>query len=190
MKDSNIRLNQGYTGVAKGLHWLIAAGLITTLALGWVMTDIPGITPTKLKYYNWHKWLGVTLLGLSLLRIVWRAFHRPPALPHTLSPRQRWAATGMHLALYGATLGVPLTGYFYSLAAGFPVVYLGLIKLPVLLDKTPEWADRLKELHEISAYGLAIAVAAHVAAALWHHFWLGDPVLQRMLPKVLHRKKP
>ncbi len=179
---------EDYTAVAKGLHWIIAAGLVTAFALGWAMTDIPGITPTKLKYYNWHKWLGVSLLALSLLRIVWRAFHRPPALPNTLTRQQRWAATGMHLGLYLATLGVPVTGYLYTLAAGFPVVYLGLIKLPVLYDKAPEWIAPLKDLHTISAYSLASAVAAHAAAALWHHFVSGDPVLRRMLPKILNRK--
>ncbi len=179
-----------YTAVAKSLHWLIALGLITAFALGWVMTEIPGITPTKLKYYNWHKWLGVTLLALSLLRIVWRAFHRPPALPNTLTRWQRLAATGMHYLLYLATLGVPITGYLYTLAAGFPVVYLGLVELPVLYGKTPEWIEPLKDLHELSAYGLAAAVLAHAGAALWHHFAQGDPVLRRMLPRMLTRKSP
>lgn len=177
-----------YTAVAKGLHWLVFFGLITAFALGWVMTEIPGITPTKLKYYNWHKWLGVTLLALSLLRIVWRAFHRPPAPPDTLSRPQRWAAAAMHYLLYLATLGVPITGYLYTLAAGFPVVYLGLVTLPVLYDKTPEWVEPLKDLHEFAAYGLAAAVLAHAGAALWHHFAQGDPVLRRMLPRFLTRR--
>lgn len=172
-----------YTAVAKGLHWVVALGMVTALGLGWVMTDIPGITPTKLKYFNWHKWLGVTLLGLSLLRLAWRIFHRPPALPAAMAPWQRLAANGMHHVLYLATLLVPISGYLYTLAAGYPVVYLGLVELPVLFGKMPEWVEPLKAAHHFSAYGLAAAVLAHVGAALLHHFRDHDGVLLRMLPR-------
>ncbi len=172
-----------YTSVAKGLHWLIALGMIAAFGLGIVMTGMPGVTPTKLKYFNWHKWLGVTLLGLSLLRILWRAFHRPPELPAGMDRLQALAARGMHHVLYLATLLVPISGYLYTLAAGFPVVYLGLFQLPVLYGKTPEWIEPLKTLHHLSAYALAAAVLAHAAAALWHHFRDHDDVLRRMLPR-------
>lgn len=65
-----------YSGVAMLLHWLIAALIVWGFALGWIMTDIPGITPTKLRYFSWHKWIGVSVLALVLVRILWRATHR------------------------------------------------------------------------------------------------------------------
>ncbi len=56
---------QKYTKTAIALHWLIALLIIAAFGLGVTMTDIPGLTPTKLKYFSWHKWLGVTVLALG-----------------------------------------------------------------------------------------------------------------------------
>ena len=50
-----------YSGPAVALHWLIALLIICGFYIGWIMTDIPGFTPTKLKYFSWHKWIGVTV---------------------------------------------------------------------------------------------------------------------------------
>jgi hypothetical protein len=61
-----------YTQTAIALHWLIAVLIVGGFALGWVMTDIPGFTPAKLKYYSWHKWIGVTVFALALMRLLWR----------------------------------------------------------------------------------------------------------------------
>src|SRR5437868_4776215 len=70
-----------YTQTAIALHWLIALLIVCGFALGWVMTDIPGFTPTKLKYFSWHKWIGVTAFALAVVRVLWRATHASPALP-------------------------------------------------------------------------------------------------------------
>lgn len=64
-----------YAHTAIALHWLIALLIICGFALGWVMTDIPGFTPTKLKYFSWHKWIGVTVFALAVIRVLWRATH-------------------------------------------------------------------------------------------------------------------
>ena len=70
-----------YTKTAILLHWLTALLIISGFVLGLIMTDIPGITPTKLKYYSWHKWLGVTVFALAVGRLAWRKFNPPPAPP-------------------------------------------------------------------------------------------------------------
>ena len=114
-----------YNGVAMAAHWLLALGLIAALALGWYMTGLP-FSPSRLKLYNWHKWLGVTLLTLSLLRLVWRITHRPPELPAAVAPTmpqwQHRAHNGTHHAMYLLFFAVPLLGWAYSSAAGFPIV--------------------------------------------------------------------
>ena len=177
-----------YSPVAKGLHWLIAIGLLAAFALGTIMTDMLGITPTKLRYYNWHKWLGVTLLALSLARIAWRVLNPPPALPAHMSRLHVVLSKAMHHSLYLATLAIPVLGYLYTLAAGFPVVYFGVIELPVLFGKTPAWIEPLKQAHSLSADLLLLAVGAHVAAALWHHFHDHDGLLFRMLPRAFSKR--
>lgn len=173
---------QRYTNTAILIHWLMALLILSAFALGVTMVDIPGITPTKLKYFSWHKWLGVTILGLACIRLLWRLGHPAPAYPVDMPGWQQKAASGLHGLLYLLIFAVPLSGYFYSLAAGVPVVYLGIIPLPVLIDANPELKPILKLVHYSLNMLLLASVAMHVLAALKHHFIEKDGVLQRMMP--------
>lgn len=171
-----------YTYTAMLLHWLIAVLVVAAFTLGLVMTDIPGLTPTKLRYFSWHKWLGVTVLLLAVLRVLWRLFHQSPAYPASMPRWQKSAANGLHLLLYLLIFAVPLSGYFYSLASGVPVMYLGLFELPVLIPASPELKPVLKGMHYWLNMLLAGSVGVHLAAALKHQFIDRDGVLRRMLP--------
>jgi cytochrome b561 len=173
---------QRYSRTAILFHWLIALLIIGAFTLGLVMTDIPGITPTKLKYYSWHKWAGVTILTLAALRLLWRLTHRAPAYPATMKGWEKTAAHGLHSLLYVLMFAVPLSGYFYTLAAGVPVVWFGVVELPVLIAPNPELKPVLKALHYWLNMGLAAAVGIHIAAALKHVVIDRDRVMQRMLP--------
>ena len=172
-----------YTKTAILLHWLIALLIIASFALGVTMTDIPGITPSKLKYFSWHKWLGVTVLGLACVRLLWRLTHLPPPYPPRMSDWLKSAATALHMLLYVLLFAVPVSGYFYSLAAGVPVVYLGLIPLPVLMGPDPALKPLLKTFHYFLNMLLLGSVGLHALAALKHQFIERDDVLKRMLPK-------
>jgi cytochrome b561 len=173
----------GYTATAKILHWLMAVLIIGTFTLGLTMVEIPGITPTKLKYFNWHKWAGVTVLLLATLRLLWRLTHPAPPLPTAMPGWQKKLAELTHCLLYFCIFAVPLSGYFYSLASGFKVVYLGLVPLPVLIGPDPELKELLKTVHYIGNITLCTLVTMHVGAALQHHFIHRDGVLRRMLPQ-------
>ncbi len=168
-----------YTRTAITLHWLIAGLIFATLFLGWTMTEM-SISPQKLKNYNYHKWLGVTILALSLLRLVWRLTHRAPPLPKM--PRwQQFAAKGGHGLLYILMIAMPLTGWIYSNYSGYPVVYLGKIPLPVLVDRDKEMAAAWVQVHGNLAILLAVVVGGHVLAALQHQFIVKDGTMRRML---------
>jgi cytochrome b561 len=171
-----------YTRTAIALHWLIALGIIAAFGMGLTMTSMAGISPTKLRLFNWHKWLGVTLLAFATLRLLWRLFHVPPVLPVSMPHWQKLVAEITHYALYVLMFAIPLSGYFYSLAAGFSIVYLGLIPLPVLMDPNPALKPLLKAVHYWLNMGLAALVIAHAGAALKHHFIERDDILKRMLP--------
>jgi cytochrome b561 len=171
-----------YTATAKWLHWLVALLILANLALGLVMVDLPGITPTKLRAFNWHKWIGVTAFALVALRLAWRAFHRAPALPDTLPAWQRRAARASHVVLYLLMFALPLSGYLYSLAAGYPVVWFGVLPLPVVIGPNPTLKPWLVGLHHVLGWAMMGALALHIAAALKHHLVDRDDVLARMLP--------
>jgi cytochrome b561 len=173
---------QRYTRTAIALHWLIALLIIGAFTLGLVMTDIPGVTPAKLRYYNWHKWAGVTVLLLALLRLLWRLGHRPPPLTASTPAWQRQASGAVHHLLYVLMFAVPLSGYFMTLALGRPVVYFGLFKLPVLIGPDKALGERLEQVHEWLNWLMAAIVVLHVLAALKHAFIDRDDTMRRMLP--------
>ena len=173
---------QRYSSIAIALHWLIALLIVATFTLGLVMTDIPGLTPTKLRYFSWHKWAGVTVLALAALRLLWRLFRHPPAYADEMPAWQRGASHGLHWLLYVLMFAVPLSGYFYSLATGYPIVWFGVVELPVLIGPNPELKAVLKDAHYWLTMLLAALVALHVAAALKHLFVDRDGVMARMLP--------
>jgi cytochrome b561 len=172
-----------YTPMAIVLHWLIALLIIATFTLGLVMTDIPGLSPSKLKYFSWHKWAGVTVLGLAALRLLWRLFRHPPAYADEIPAWQRGAANGLHWLLYVLMFAVPLSGYFYSLAAGVPVRLYGVLELPVLIAADPALKTVLKDVHYWLNSLLALLVGLHVTAAFKHLLVDRDGVMARMLPR-------
>jgi cytochrome b561 len=175
-----------YTTPAMALHWLMALALPVSFAVGLYMADLP-FSPLSLKLFNWHKWAGVTLLALAIARLLWRATHRPP--PELPMPAwQARAAHWTHRALYLLFFAVPLVGWAYSSAAGFPVVWFGVLPLPDFVPVDKNLAEAIKPWHGTLAWALAALAVLHVAAALKHHFADRDGLLARMLPN--GRRKP
>jgi cytochrome b561 len=175
-----------YSTVAIVLHWLLALVIVAMFVVGIYMTDLP-FSPLRLKLYNWHKWAGVTFLALTLLRLLWRIMHRPPALPvavtRTMPGWQNRAYHATHHLMYALFFAVPLLGWAYSSAAGFPIVLFGQMPLPDLLPANKELADLVKPLHELSALALMALAALHISAALKHQWVDRDGLLTRILPK-------
>ena len=92
------------------------------------------------------------------------------------------AAHAVHRAFYVLFFAVPLAGWAYSSAAGFPVVWFGVLPLPDWVPVDRAWAEVLKATHKAAASALALLVLVHVAAALKHHLIDRDGLLQRMRP--------
>lgn len=170
-----------YTTTAIVLHWLMALGLISTFALGLYMTGL-SLSPDKLKLYSWHKWTGVSLFLVVLMRLGWRLLHPVPALPDSVPPLLRLVSAVTHWVLYGLMVTIPVTGWLMSSAKGFQTVWFGVLPLPDLLAKDKALGDALLTVHETLNFTLLAIVLLHVAAALKHHFFDRDVVLVRMLP--------
>ncbi len=174
-----------YTAVAIALHWLLALVILGMFSVGVYMTDLP-FSPQRLKLYNWHKWVGITFLALTVLRLLWRVTHRPPALPAVVtSAMPSWQMRAYHAThhlMYVLFFAVPLAGWAYSSAAGFPIVLFGQIPLPDLVGADKALAELIKPLHELTALALMGLAGLHLAAALKHHWVDRDGLLLRMMP--------
>lgn len=168
-----------YTGLAKGLHWLMAIMIFGMLALGLYMHELP-FSPQKLQLYSWHKWAGVTIFMLVWVRLAWRITHPPPPLPAGMSVRMRRAAQFGHAVLYVLMMMIPVSGWLMSSSLGVPTVWFGILPLPDLLSRDRELADLLGLLHKSLNILLMLTLIGHVAATLWHQFVLKDGILRRM----------
>ena len=175
-----------YTPTAVALHWIVALLIIGNLAFGLYVAGLP-ISPAKLRTVSWHKWVGVTILLIVAVRLAWRLRHPAPALPPTMAPWEQRVANGTHILLYVLFFAAPITGWLFSSAAGFPVVYLGVLPLPDLVSKNRELADVLRATHKWINYTMAALIVLHIAAAWKHHLVDRDDVLTRMLPFLRQR---
>jgi cytochrome b561 len=173
-----------YGAVAISLHWLLALAIIGSFSLGVYMHDLP-FSIARVKLFNYHKWAGITILALSVLRLLWRLTHRPPPLsPRQMALTPAWqqrAAKVSHTLMYVLFLAVPLLGWAYSSAAGVPVVWFGVLPLPDWMPVNRDLANSLlKPLHAYAAFTLAGVVLLHVAAAIKHQFVDRDRLMSRM----------
>jgi cytochrome b561 len=176
-----------YTRTAVALHWLIAVLIFAVFPLGVYMHGLP-LSPYKLRLFSYHKWIGVTVFMLAVLRVTWRATHLPPSMPGTMADWEKLAAHATHYALYVLIFIIPVSGWLMSSAKGFQTVWFGVLPLPDLVGKDKELGDMLLEVHKVLNYLLFGLVLAHIGAALKHHFVERDDVLVRMIPFL--RKRP
>lgn len=177
-----------YTPTAIGLHWLMVLFIFIIFPLGVIAHDM-AFSPDKLRLLSYHKWLGVTVFMLLVVRLVWRVTHKPEALAVAIPQWQKMAAQAVHVLLYVLLFAIPLSGWLMSSAKGFQTVYLGLFPLPDLLSKDKALGDALAELHELLNISMLLLIVAHVAAALKHQFIERDGTLARMLPFLERYKK-
>jgi len=183
--DQQNQANGSYSLPAIVLHWLLGVALLGLFGMGLYMAELP-VSPLRLKLYNWHKWAGICVLVLSLLRLVWRLTHQPPALPRDIQEHmpvwQQVAHHGVQYLMYVLFFIVPLIGWAYSSAAGFPIVVFGVIPLPDFVMPDKALAELIKPWHEISAIALVLLIMVHVAAAIKHQWIDKHALLQRMWP--------
>ena len=166
--------------VTRLFHWGMLLLIIGSISVGFYMTDLP-LGPTKLKVYALHKSIGLTLLGLASLRLLWRLGERRPVLP-PMPPWQQRAAAATHVLLYVLLFMIPMSGWLYNSAAGFPLQWFHLVNLPALTAADPGLKVLAKEAHVSGVLALITIVLVHAAAALKHHFVDRDSTLRAMLP--------
>ncbi len=159
------------------LHWLLALLLIVALVMGtFALKTVPNSSPDKIDALAGHMIAGGLIFVLTLLRIVVRLKTAHPAPASTGNALLDRLAPGIHWGLYALVLLMAGSGIAMSVLAGLPaIVFNGVGSLPVNFDALPPRAA-----HGILANLLMIAIALHVAAALFHQFVRKDGLLSRM----------
>lgn len=168
--------------VSQSLHWLIVLLILAAATFGLVMDELPR-SPKYFWVYTAHKSIGISVLALMLLRLAWRLYAGAPApVPGTPTWQAR-VASATHWALYAIALAMPLSGWLYDSASGLrPFRWFGLFDMPKLVRPHAWTADAAHDAHELLFLLLVGLVAVHAAAALYHHLFLRDDTLRRMLP--------
>lgn len=186
LKNSELR----YGTVAMSLHWLIALLVVVNIALGFTFNEVlDHHDPLRATLTFFHKPIGLTVLVLSVARLVWRLVNPIPPLPADLPAWMKVAARGSHYLLYLFIIGVPLLGWAMVSASknGKPTSFFGLFDWPNIgviaaMPDKDSLHHSLEATHIDLAY-LALALAlVHIGAALYHYFVRKDTVLLRMLP--------
>jgi cytochrome b561 len=172
-----------YSSVSIGLHWLIAALLISQVVLGMRFGDMPR-GPGKGEAFALHMSLGITILLLSLARLGWRIRHPAPPLPTHYKAWERLLARATHVLFYVVMIGMPLSGWVMTSAGPRPLPELwGAIPWPKLpVDGAS--AERASKFHDLGPWIFWTLLALHVAGALKHQLLDRDGTLWRLLPIV------
>ncbi|HEY1138607.1 MAG TPA: cytochrome b [Lysobacter sp.] len=169
--------------VSQLLHWLIVLLILGLGVVGLVMVELPK-SPRWFWVYDLHKSFGLTVLALIVVRLLWRLFAgAPKPVPGTPHWQER-VATITHGLLYALTFAVPLSGWLYDSLSGLrPLRWFGQFKVPKLADPSQALAPVMRDTHEWLFWLLIALVAAHAAAAFYHHMFQHDTTLTRMLPR-------
>jgi cytochrome b561 len=158
----------------------MAVGFVAAFYLGFTMVLLP-LSLTKMKTYALHKSIGMTLLLLGLIRLGWRRWGELTPTPLPAAPWANRLAQAVHGLLYVGMLSLPLTGWWYNSAAGYPVQVFGWFNVPHLGAADPLLKPIAHTAHLLSVWAMLALLGLHVLAALKHHFIDQDSTLRRML---------
>jgi len=170
---------------------MIAALILTNVALGFGANWVPDEYVRRM--VDLHKSIGITVLGLAILRILWRLTHKPPPMPSKYSLFEQLAAHAAHWMLYVLIFAIPISGWLHDSAwkeaAAHPVWLYGLIPWPRISwiqNIEPAAKERLHtflfDVHVYLNYALYLLLLLHVFGALKHQFLDREDELQRMIP--------
>ena len=144
-----------------------------------------------------YKSIGITILMLTVTRIIWRLMNPPPQLPADMAPLEKTASHLVHLGFYALMLAMPLTGWLLvstNLKFDVPTVLYGQVSwpdIPFVGFLTNETGHEIVEfVHSKLAWVAIGLLALHVLGALKHEFSKEEGVLKRMLPGLFGKTAP
>ncbi len=180
----------GYTGGAPGaeapakyhpvfvlIHWFVAFAMANLLLRGaLIMRHIPNNDPAKIDGLRAHMLAGTLVLGLMIVRLVFRRWGKLPERATSHNDHLDRLAWLSHRLLYVLAISQGLSGLYMALQTGLSDVLLfGKGSLPVDF-----WAFPVRSAHYAISRLLMAAITLHIIGALYHTLVLKDGLLRRM----------
>lgn len=177
-----------YGAAARTFHWVTVALLLLIIPLGLIMGDLPRGAVQNTAFIT-HESLGLTVLALTLARLLWRLGHPPPPPSVDLNRLERKASGGVHLLLYAVLIVMPATGYLFVTFSDINLSYFGIVHVPALVAPDKPTGKLFGAIHSLLQWAIYALAAMHIGAALHHHFFRHNDVLARMLPALRARAR-
>ena len=170
-----------YDNVAVLLHWIVALLVISVGGIGLAF----GYGPRAMRpfWLNLHGVIGLVMFAAIILRVLWRVWHQPPALPEGTGRLVEIASTYFHFFMYALMLAIPALGLI-SFIGHARIFNFGLFRIVPGVAANRVIYHPTQDLHVWLAYGLMAAFVIHVIAVLWHQFIQRDDLVSRMLPAI------
>ena len=165
-----------YDGTTILLHWTTAILVVVLWVLGQVSDWFPD-GPVNTGLWSSHVVMGFALAAILVWRVSWR-LNGGRALPAADDGAVHVLAKATHYGLYLLLGTVVILGVINAFVRGYPIY--GLFHLPQIGERA--WRHAITDWHGLAA-NVALALAGfHAAAALLHHYVLGDRLITRMAP--------
>lgn len=171
-----------YSPISKVLHWAIVLLLAAEFLLAWTMPEVRSGDPETI--VSFHMSIGLIILALAVVRFCWRLYVQPPPYPASMPDWQSRASLVTHYAMYFLLVLVPFLGWSYASYEGWDILLFGFLPLPLIVTPGSGIGMFLGESHGFFATLLFFMVIFHVAAALYHKFFLRDGVFESMMPRL------
>lgn len=182
MNTKNLRSGESrYGSLSIALHWLMVLLIAAVYACIELRENFPKGSDIREGLKTWHFMLGLAILVLVVIRVAAHLYGKTPRIEPEPPKWQSLFAKLMHVALYALMIGMPIAGWLMLSAAGKPIPFFGL-QLPPLISESKTAADWIKEIHETGGNVGYFLIGMHALAALYHHYFVRDNTLRRMLP--------
>jgi cytochrome b561 len=147
-----------------------------------LLTDsFPKGSDTRALLKTWHFMLGLTVFALATGRLIVILMSPTPVIEPPIARWQDISARAVQGLLYALMFAMPLLGWLTLSAAGTPIPFYGW-QLPPLIAANKDVVETIKEIHEAGGTVIYFLVGLHAIAALYHHYFVRDNTLRRMLP--------
>ena len=168
-----------YSKGAMIFHWLIALLVI----VNWQLAEQAHGPGGNRELMPWHFTVGITILFLTVGRILWRITHKRPPMNDEHAAWERVLAKIVHTVFYFLLIALPLGAWIGMSMRGVDINFWGLFDIPALpFSENKQTAGQILDIHGSIAGAMMWLIALHILGALKHTFWDKDGELFKMLP--------